>query len=156
MREILISACVYGDRVRWNGSHKKDDDIKVWALSNGFRLIPVCPEDELLGTPRQPIRMYYDTAIQANVGHLDVYEDLDEKCANIISRHPDAVGFIGIARSPSCGVSVGVKNLGKTIKAPMHIHADFPTTEISSMKSQKNRDMFLQRIEKYISLSSNN
>ena len=94
--------------------------------------------------------MTYDSTIQAVCNEVDIYNDLIDKCEEIISRYPDAVGFIGISRSPSCGVSVGVKNLGKVIKGPMHMKAGFPTTEISSMNTEKNRDMFLSRIKKYI------
>ena len=59
------------------------------------------------------------------------------------------VGFIGIARSPTCGLSVGVKDLGRTIKAPMHQSLDCPTTEISSMNTEGNRQIFLERVRKY-------
>lgn len=148
--KILISSCVYGNNVRWNGTNRENDPIKVWAKENSFELIPVCPEDELFSTPRSPIRMTYDSTIQAISAGIDIYDDLIDKCEEIIARYPGAVGFIGIARSPSCGVSVGVRNLGKVIKGPMHMKAGFPTTEISSMNSEKNRDLFLSRIKKYI------
>ena len=94
--------------------------------------------------------MMYDSTIQAVFAGIDIYDDLIDKCEEIIARYPDAVGFIGIARSPSCGLSVGVKNLGKVIKGPMHIKSKFPTTEISSMNTERNRDMFLLRVKKYI------
>jgi hypothetical protein len=59
------------------------------------------------------------------------------------------VGFIGIANSPSCGLSAGVKDRGSTMKAPMHQALKCPTTEISSLKSKKNQETFLRRIRKY-------
>lgn len=151
MYQVLISSCVYGNNVRWNGTNKKNDPIKTWAKENSFELVPVCPEDELFGTPRSPIRMFYNETIQALAKGSDVYQDLMRKCHDIIDKYPNAVGFIGIANSPSCGMAVGVKNLGTVIKAPMHQIASFPTTEISAMNNERNRDMFLSRINKYIS-----
>ena len=136
--------------MRWNGSNRKNDPIKNWAKDNSFELVPVCPEDELFGTPRSPIRMTYDSSIQAIAGGVDVYDDLMNKCEEIIGRHEGVVGFIGISNSPSCGVSVGVRKLGTVIKGPMHLKSGVPTTEISSMNNERNREAFLHRVNKYI------
>ena len=147
--KILISACVYGQDVRWNATNRRDREIQHWAESNGFELVPVCPENELFGTPRKAIRLRaIDGEIKGFAGKDEVYEKLKDKCKEISNRHNDIVGFIGIANSPSCGLSAGVKDLGSTIKAPMHQVLDCPTTEISSMRSEKNRDLFLKRIMK--------
>jgi uncharacterized protein YbbK (DUF523 family) len=111
--------------------------------------VPVCPENELFGTPRKAIRLRaIDGEIKGFAGKDEVYGKLKDKCKEISNRHNDIVGFIGIANSPSCGLSAGVKDLGSTIKAPMHQALDCPTTEISSMRSEKNRDLFLKRIMK--------
>ena len=56
----------------------------------------------------------------------DIFPQLRDRCEQILLQYADAVGFIGIARSPSCGISVGVKNRGSTMKAPMHASAPFP------------------------------
>ena len=149
--KILISSCVYGNDVRWNGSNRRDDDIKTWAETNGFELVPVCPENELFGTPRKAIRLRaVDGEIKGFAGKDEVYGQLKDKCQEISERHKDAVGFIGISNSPSCGLSTGVKDLGTTIKAPMHQSLGCPTTEISSMRNEKNREVFLRRIQSYL------
>ncbi len=149
--KILISSCVYGNNVRWNGSNRAFEDIHAWAIDNNIELVPVCPENELFGTPRSPIKLEQvgDKGIVGWMAGKDVYRKLLDKAFEITSRHHDAVGFIGIAGSPSCSVSVGVKNLGSTIKAPMHQQSLFPTTEINSMRTELNRDMFLKRVRKY-------
>tara|TARA_B100002019_G_C20937010_1_gene434931 strand:- start:24 stop:476 length:453 start_codon:yes stop_codon:yes gene_type:complete len=147
--KILISACVYGQNVRWNATNRRDQEIQHWAESNGFELIPVCPENELFGTPRKAIRLRaINGEIKGFAGKDEVYEKLKHKCEEISNRYEDVVGFIGIANSPSCGLSAGVKDLGSTIKAPMHQALNCPTTEISSMRNEKNRDLFLKRIMK--------
>lgn len=150
--KVLVSACVYGNQVRWNGTHKLDSDLTQWAEDVGIVLVPVCPEDELFGTPRKPIRLEQIGGTEIVVGHMgskDVYKKLMDKSFEIYSKHKDAVGFIGIAGSPSCGISVGVKNRGSTMKAPMHLQASMPTTEVSSLRSNANRESFLKRILKY-------
>ena len=55
--KILISACVFGKNVRWNATNRSSDEVKQWADSNGYELVPVCPENELFGTPRKSIRL---------------------------------------------------------------------------------------------------
>ena len=87
----------------------------------------------------------------ASMGEDDVFNQLVEKAQEIHSRHPDAVGFIGIAKSPSCGIAVGVRKLGTTIKAPMHSTTSIPTVEINQLKTWRDRSLFLDRIVKYFS-----
>jgi len=148
--KILISSCVYGEDVRWNGSNRRHQHIHDWAAKHGYELVPICPEHELFGTPRSTIRLRaVDGEVKAFAGKKEIYSDLQEKSQEIASRYSDAVGFIGISRSPTCGVSAGVKDYGTTIKAPMHQAVDCPSTEISSMNTENNRQIFLERIKKY-------
>ena len=148
--KILISSCVYGNDVRWNDTNRRHQEIHDWAEANGFELVPVCPEDELFGTPRSTIRLRaVDGEIKAFAGKKEIYSQLQEKSQEIASRYRNVVGFIGISRSPTCGLSAGVKDLGRTIKAPMHQSLDCPTTEISSMNTEGNRQIFLERVRKY-------
>ena len=147
--KVLISSCLLGNNVRWNGLNKKSESISKWAESVGLTLQPVCPEDELFGTPRPPIRLIdIYGKVQARFKGRDIIGILDEKCLDIFNRHPDAVGFIGISRSPSCGISVGVKNHGKTVKGSMHRVSKIATTEINQLKNQRQRDIFLSRLNK--------
>ena len=148
--KILISACVFGKNVRWNGTNRHSDEIKKWAQENNFDLVPVCPEHELFGTPRKSIRLRQKgDEVLAIMGKEEIYSKLQDKCEELSTRYDDVVGFVGISNSPSCGLSVGVKDRGSTMKAPMHQSLDCPTTEISSMKSKQNQDVFLRRVRKY-------
>ena len=147
--KVLVSSCVMGNNVRWNGKNKKAKDLQEWADKNSIVLVPVCPEDELFGTPRAPIRLsHIDGNTVANMKGSDVMPVLDSKCVDIFERHPDAVGFIGIARSPSCGISVGVKNLGRTIKGSMHKTTSIPTVEYNQIRNDKGKQDFLRRVVK--------
>ena len=112
--------------------------------------MPVCPEHELFGTPRRPIRYEQHEEARAIMGKEDVTDRLKSKAKEIRGRHKDVVGFIGIAKSPTCSHSAGVRKTGRFIKAPMHEGAPFPTTEINSLRSPRARMEFLDRIVKYI------
>ena len=148
--KILISACVFGENVRWNNTNRHNKEIIQWAKDSGFELIPVCPEHELFGTPRASIRLRQkDDEVLAIMGKENVYSKLKEKCEELSKRYEDVVGFIGISNSPSCGLSVGVRDRGSTMKAPMHQSLGCPTTEISSMMSRQNQETFLRRVKKY-------
>ena len=92
--------------------------------------------------------------VRGMMGGQDVYPKLVDQVKKTLRAHRDAVGFIGIAGSPTCGQAVGVKSRGSTMKAPMHEHARFPTVEINSMRTPKNRMLFLDRIVKYITFLS--
>ena len=112
--------------------------------------MPECPENELFGTPRKAIRLRQEgDEVKAYAGKQEVSRQLKIKSKEIVERHKDVVGFIGIARSPSCGLSVGVKDRGSTIKAYMHQALECPTTEINSMNTEANRQRFLERVKKY-------
>ena len=138
-----------GNNVRWNGTNKKAQDLKDWAKKNSIDLIPVCPEDELFGTPRSPIRlMQVEDRTVADMKGVDVMASLDSKCTDIFTRYPDAAGFIGISRSPSCGISVGVKFLGRTIKGSMHKTTSIPTVEYNQIRNDKGKHDFLRRVVK--------
>tara|TARA_A200000159_G_C7317511_1_gene337351 strand:- start:268 stop:750 length:483 start_codon:yes stop_codon:yes gene_type:complete len=149
--QILISSCVLGNNVRWNGSNRGYKDIELWAESNGFELIPVCPEHAIFGTPRPPIKLHkVADQIMAMMKGQNIYPELVDECKSILKSYPDAVGFVGIAGSPTCGISVGVAGAGKVMKAPMHAETEFPTTEINTLRSEKGRDLFKKRIEKWV------
>ena len=149
--KILISSCLLGNSVRWNKAQKLDSDLISWCKSNNIELIPVCPENELFGTPRPPIKLVQiKEEITAVMKSLDVSESLEEKSEEIFKRHPDAVGFIGINNSPSCGLSVGVKGAGKVTKGYMHKIANVPSDESNHLKNDDRRKVFIKRIQNYI------
>lgn len=54
---VGVSACLLGERVRYDGGHKRDAHI-VETLGEHFDWHPFCPEFEIgLGVPRKPIRL---------------------------------------------------------------------------------------------------
>ena len=149
--KILVSSCLLGNKVRWNGSQKLNEDLISWCKENNLEIIPICPEDELFGTPRAPINLVQiEDKTEAVMKSETITSELEEKAKEILERNPDAVGFIGMFGSPSCGISVGVKKAGKFSKGVMHKFAEIPTDDSRQMKNHKRRVIFLERLKKYV------
>jgi len=54
---IGISSCLLGEKVRWDGGHKRDRFITD-TLGEYFEWVPVCPEIEVgMGVPRETVRL---------------------------------------------------------------------------------------------------
>lgn len=55
MQRILISACLLGRKVRYDGNHKALTDSRLDRWRREGRLVPICPELAAgFGTPRPP------------------------------------------------------------------------------------------------------
>ena len=92
MRKVLISACVIGRNVRWSGGNKRYDKIKDWADENDIELIPVCPENDLFGTPRAKIRLRQEgEEVKGIMKDKDIFPQLKDRCEQILLQHADAV-----------------------------------------------------------------
>ncbi len=117
---IGISACLLGQRVRYDGAHKHNAYI-TGTLGRVFRLVPVCPETAIgLGVPRTPIRLEGDPrcprAVGVDVSRRDVTGDL-AACGERVARElSDISGFILKSRSPSCGLHDVEVHAGRTVR----------------------------------------
>ncbi|HXV80905.1 MAG TPA: DUF523 and DUF1722 domain-containing protein, partial [Candidatus Binatia bacterium] len=57
-----ISACLLGQKVRYDGGHKRDP-LLTETLGLHVEWIPVCPELEVgMGVPREPVRLMEETS----------------------------------------------------------------------------------------------
>jgi uncharacterized protein YbbK (DUF523 family) len=106
---IGVSSCLLGERVRYDGGHKRNPWI-VRMLARHFELVPICPEVAIgLGVPRPPIRLVQRgdgvRALGVHGNGPDVTAKLN-RCGNSIARqHADLCGYIFKTRSPSCGMA---------------------------------------------------
>jgi len=138
-----------GEEVRWNGKSKTAHSLIEWLENQGLTVVPVCPEDDLFGTPRPPIRLIQvESKIEAIRAGEDISEQLERRCREI-TQDPEIVGFVGVNKSPTCGIGVGVKNLGRVIKGYMHALSSFPTAESGQLRTQEQKENFMKRIKKY-------
>lgn len=108
--KVGISACLLGQKVRYDGGHKLDDFI-AGPLARFVTYVPVCPEVELgLGTPRESIRLVRRTdgihlvGIRSGTDHTEAMgryaEERAERLASL-----DLAGYIFKKDSPSCGMA---------------------------------------------------
>ncbi|WAF86161.1 DUF523 domain-containing protein [Metapseudomonas otitidis] len=113
MQKILISRCLLGQRVRYDGgAHGPYDLLQRWQDEG--RVVPVCPEVEGgLPTPRPPAEIPGGQGLQVLEGQARVMTDGGEDVTTafvagarlaleLVRRHGIAVAVLK-ARSPSCG-----------------------------------------------------
>ena len=104
---VAVSACLLGQPVRYDGSHRRDTFISE-NLSTVFQLVPLCPEVEMgLGVPRPTIRL---VDIKDSIHLLGVddpsldYTQAMSEFAGDTTEKMHVSGFILKDRSPSCGL----------------------------------------------------
>lgn len=102
MENVLISACLYGEKCRYDG---KDNLIKdLEKLKEICRLVPVCPEcDGGLSTPRNPSEIL-DGRVFMNSGK-DVTAEYEKGAMMALetARKNGCKFALMKAKSPSCG-----------------------------------------------------
>jgi len=109
--KVGVSACLLGQEVRYNGSHKRSRYIQD-ILSQHFDFLPLCPEVGIgLGTPRKPIRLITtsgnnESGIEAALTEdhsVRFTEQLKQYAHDQAKKLTDASGYIFMQKSPSCG-----------------------------------------------------
>lgn len=106
---VAISACLYGDAVRYDGADKRQSEL-LRELGPHVEWVPVCPEVGAgYGTPREPIhveRRGDALRLITNATARDVTEPMHAFIEREIERLRELgiVAYVFKARSPSCGV----------------------------------------------------
>lgn len=105
---VGVSACLLGERVRYDGDHRRDPFVAT-DLARQFELVPVCPEVAIgLGVPRPPIRLVTGAGGVRVRGvaddALDVTERLRGLAAELSPRLARLSGYVFKSGSPSCGI----------------------------------------------------
>jgi len=103
-----VSACLLGERVRYDGGHKNDRYL-TGTLGRHVEWVPVCPEVECgLSVPREAMHLEGDPAsprlvtIRTHVDHTDRMLAWVRRRVEELARE-DLCGYIFKANSPSCG-----------------------------------------------------
>jgi len=104
-----ISACLTGERVRYDGGHKHDPFL-TQTLGRFVEWVPVCPEVECgLGVPRESMRLEGDVSAPRLVTHR-TKTDLTERMLEWAARRVEELapldlhGFVFKSKSPSSGL----------------------------------------------------
>ncbi len=105
---ILISRCLLGEAVRYDGGHRHAP-LLVSALEREAELVPICPEVEAgLGVPRPPIQLRRSgeviRAVETGAPEEEVTQALMQAIRTALASAGALHGAVLKARSPSCGV----------------------------------------------------
>jgi uncharacterized protein YbgA (DUF1722 family)/uncharacterized protein YbbK (DUF523 family) len=158
---VLVSSCLLGEKVRYDGGHKRDPFL-VETLGRFVEVVPVCPEAECgLPTPREALRLAGDPAhprlvtVKTGVDHtgkmqrwiLEKLQDLEEL---------DLCGYVCKKGSPSSGmerVKVYGRNgfpanvgAGMFTKAFMEHFPLIPVEEEGRLQDPALRETFVERM----------
>jgi uncharacterized protein YbbK (DUF523 family) len=105
MRTVAISACLLGEKCRYDASDNKNEDLL--KKLQGDKLISFCPEDYAFGSPRPTMDLVRtsdgDRAI-SNESSLDLSSPVNQYAIDFFDKYGEVELFIGKDRSPSCGV----------------------------------------------------
>ncbi len=104
-RKAIVSACLLGEMVRYDGQTKRNDTL-VEALSE-YDVIPFCPEDPVMGTPRERISVVEVDGVRkvmVDSTKVEVTTALKLQTSMMIDLHGDAELVILKSKSPSCGL----------------------------------------------------
>lgn len=160
---VGVSACLLGEKVRYDGGHRHDGNI-TGALGSFFVFVPLCPEVECgMPIPREPMRLEGDSAkprLMTVESRIDKTEDMTSFCrARIGELEKETLcGFIFKARSPSCGLSgVSVHNNGKPSGTGRGLFAaalverlpSLPVEEETGLNDPAALDKFIERVLTY-------
>ena len=159
--KLGISACLLGEKVRYDGGHKLDSFLKD-SLGKYVEYVPVCPEVESgLGVPRKSMRLEGEPD-SLRLIITETRQDVTKRMVNWAQKRmiqlekEDIRGFIFKSDSPSCGIKkvkiYNEKNM--PVKAGAGIFAGifmkhFPLLPVQDEESLHDlglRENFIERI----------
>jgi len=161
---IGISSCLLGEKVRWDGGHKRDGFL-VDTFGKWVEWVPVCPEVELgLGTPRETLRLVREKK-EVRLVMKKTGEDHTDGMAAFSSRRVaelaplDLCGYVLKKDSPTCGMervrvydrhgSPTKSGRGLYAAALMERYPLLPVEEEGRLCDPRLRDNFVVRVFAY-------
>ena len=162
---VGISRCLLGDEVRYDGTHKRDDEL-LEALGRQVEWVPVCPEVEVgMGTPREPIQLVSSTHGVASANEcvrlvgVESGEDWTTRMHAWARERVAALqqltlsGFVLKARSPSCGIEGvrvvgGREGRGLFAQALVEAMPWLPVEDEERLSDARVREEFLERVRR--------
>lgn len=153
---VGVSACLLGERVRWDGGHKLDP-LVVHTLSPDVEWVPVCPEVESgLGVPRPPMRLRRRRGAVRLV--VDGGADVTPAVRRFIGPKLAELARLGLhgyvlkSRSPSCGLDVPIQDGERTRRgrgvwaaALIRRFRGVPVVEAEALRDPRLRRAFFAR-----------
>jgi len=164
-----ISACLLGERVRFDGGHKRDPFL-VETLSPFVEWVPVCPEVESgMAAPRESLRLVQAASGIRLIGNKTA-QDQTARMRGYAGRRLEELadaglcGFVLKKDSPTCGLErVKVYSTGgMPLKSGRGLFADalvtrfprLPVEEEGRLNDPRLRENFIERVFAYRRLSN--
>lgn len=162
--QIGISACLMGQKVRFDGGHKQSGFCRK-ILSEYFNFTPLCPEVAIgMSVPRHPIRLVSMAEGIRVRGtrqpELDVTQQLTDYGSQVHAQHADLSGYILMKGSPSCGMervkvyqedgsTLFETSAGAFAKRLMELNPLLPVEEDGRLNDPVLRENFINRVYVY-------
>ncbi len=103
METIIVSACLLGDKCRYDGKGNYNDNIKF--LREHFDIVPICPEQfGGMTTPRDPSEVRGDTVVSNKGKDVTKYFEKGRDDVLNIVKYFHIRKAVLADKSPSCGV----------------------------------------------------
>jgi uncharacterized protein YbgA (DUF1722 family)/uncharacterized protein YbbK (DUF523 family) len=155
---VGISTCLLGERVRFDGGHKKDAYVTD-LLGRFFEWVPVCPEVEVgMGVPREAVRLVGDPESPRMVGvksGTDWTRKMSEYSVRRARELGELNGYLFKSRSPSCGMErvrvysgdvPAARGRGLYADAFLKRHPLVPAEEEGRLNDARIRENFIVRV----------
>ena len=159
---VGVSRCLLGDKVRFDGQHKKDEFITD-TLSQWCDFVPVCPEVECgLPIPRETMRLVgteTDYRLITGKTEIDHTERMESWAADRLDQlvEEKLVAFIFKTKSPSSGMRavkiyspsgnpVAYNGTGLFARAFMKRFPDIPVEDEGRLRDPGLRENFIETI----------
>jgi uncharacterized protein YbgA (DUF1722 family)/uncharacterized protein YbbK (DUF523 family) len=160
--QIGVSACVLGQKVRFDAGHK-ESDFCSHTLAPFVSYVPVCPEQAIgLGVPRPAIRLQLNAAQQVRLvnskdSSIDHTETMLQFSQKLLPGLNQLSGYIVCAKSPSCGMErvrlndqngnqLGKVGVGIFTQQLMATYPWLPVEEDGRLLDSNLRENFVTRI----------
>jgi len=159
MPKVGVSACLLGQKVRYDGTNKYTSLIAE-ELKQYCQLIAVCPEVEIgLGVPREKIQLTQVGSVikvlKTDELNVDVADQLAEFAVRFITQY-SLSGLVLQDKSPSCGVAntklfslsgeeIGVSS-GIFAKTIMQLLPDLIVVQASQLQNKYDIEQFANRL----------
>lgn len=162
MIKIGTSACVLGEKVRFDGGHKRSAFVAS-HISEHYKLVPFCPEVGIgMPVPRPAIQLreveQQIRLVDSKTGTHDYNDKMDAYFQRQVASLDTLDGYILAAKSPSCGMErIKIHNAdGKLLHrdgkglfaaALQDTYPDLPVEEDGRLNDKGIRESFFTRVE---------
>ena len=167
---IGISSCLLGQKVRYDGGHKRDPFL-VETFGRHVEWVPVCPELEMgLGVPREPIHLVAAAGGGARLVGVKSGTDHTAAVQKYAKRRLDGLasldlcGYVFKSDSPSCGLwrvkvwreagQPARNGRGAFAAALVERFPHLPVEEEGRLSEARLRENFIERVFAYARLKA--